>query len=377
MQAEFKYEKVIKYIYKYYINTEMINDGPIPSEPQLAKIIGISRYPVNQAYNKLVETGVLVKVPGVGTFIKERLPRKFQTKEYKSLVAMASFLNGFSVEIMQGIQDVLIPKGILTTNILNDENQNEEQIFETFSSMGIKGIFIIPQVFFGTGDHPFSPFINRLYSKNLIPMILERPMEGFSGDQVIVDNAGGTAMATEYFINSGRKNIAYIGKDDYIVGKERYQGYLSALSRYSIEPNKKLIYLDRNGDKVIEKIEDFVGNAVDSIFKACPECNTFMTFGASMAYHIYKYLTRKRLFKDNMLFAGYDSLQLAEKEFAERYIALERPLREIGRIGAQTMSEILENNSYGTSIIKRILPEMRRPSRAVTHLISNRKECNL
>lgn len=365
METKFKYEKVIDYIYKNYVNSANSNNGEIPSEPQLAKTIGISRYPVNQAYNKLVETGVLMRIPGIGTFIRGKEPKKFQIKMSKKLVGLASFLNNFSVDVMQGIQDVFIPKGILTASILNND-QDEEQALEQLVSMEIKGIFMIPQIFFGEGVHPCFPYINKIYSKNLIPIILERPMEGFSGTQVLVDNAGGTAIATEYFLNAGRENIAYIGKDDYIVGKERYQGYLTALNRNGIKPNEELIHLDQSSDKFIDNLETFVKTSIESIFKTCPSCNTFVTFGSTVAYSIYQYLKRKNLFKPDMLFAGYDSLSIAEREFKESYISLERPLREIGRIGAQAMIDVIDNGNYNSAIIKRILPDIHLPSRKKT-----------
>lgn len=47
----------------------------VPSENELVESFGISRMTANRALNELTSEGVLARVPGVGTFVKEPTPR--------------------------------------------------------------------------------------------------------------------------------------------------------------------------------------------------------------------------------------------------------------------------------------------------------------
>lgn len=80
------------------------------------------------------------------------------------------------------------------------------------------------------------------YMENLnIPVVMiERPAEYFGVDKVLVNNAEGTFIATNYLIEKGHKEIAYIGKNQvFNVEKERYSGYLMAMEKRDLEAYTK------------------------------------------------------------------------------------------------------------------------------------------
>ncbi len=91
----------------------------------------------------------------------------------------------------------------------------------------------------------FSSFIQHNVPENLkdymenlnTPVVMiERPAEYFGVDKVLVNNAEGTFIATNYLIEKGHKEIAYIGKKQvFNVEKERYSGYLMAMQKKDIE----------------------------------------------------------------------------------------------------------------------------------------------
>ena len=59
------------------INSGKYSNGVIPTEAKLCEIYDVSRITVRQAVTDLVEKGILYRVTGRGTFIRESENNKF------------------------------------------------------------------------------------------------------------------------------------------------------------------------------------------------------------------------------------------------------------------------------------------------------------
>jgi DNA-binding LacI/PurR family transcriptional regulator len=355
----YKYEKVIDYIRDNYIDNPDYTDGKLPSEPELAKEMKVSRFPVNQAYNILLEKGDISKVSGLGTFIRGFEPKDYAFK--RASLKKAGFLcetDKLSPQLQAGLHDELLLHGITLTNIISSDVYSESNILSRIKELDLQCLFVVPRLHFGTGENSALGFVNKLAGQGVMPIIVERYLKGFKGMQVLVDNAGGTAMATEWLLNDGREKIAYIGKDDYVVGQERYRGYCNALRDNDLEPDESLIALDRSNGQFQNVWESFVESGMDRIMKAHPDCKSFVTFGFELAFRVYQYLKRHGLFTEDVKIAGYDNFPHFNDEFRECYICLERSLYQIGRDAGALMAEYISSAEQNKYVVKRILPEM-------------------
>jgi GntR family histidine utilization transcriptional repressor len=63
------YVKIKRLIQQKILSGEFAVDGRIPSENELVRDLGISRMTVNRALRELSGEGILLRVPGVGTFV--------------------------------------------------------------------------------------------------------------------------------------------------------------------------------------------------------------------------------------------------------------------------------------------------------------------
>lgn len=356
---QYKYETVIEYIADNYIDNPAVTDGKLPSEPELAKEMQISRYPVNQAYNILVEQGKLTKISGLGTFVRGQEPKNYLFKRTVNRSAGLICETGcLAPQLQAGLHDELLLHGITLTNILTGDMHSEESTLARIRELKLQCIFVIPRLFFDEGENPAIKFIKKVSGLGTLPIVIERPLKGYNGMQVLVDNAGGSAMATEWLLNDGRKKIAYIGKDDYIVGRERFNGYLNTLRNNGIEPEQSLISLDRSNGQFQHHWEEFVENSMDKIMKQHPDCRSFVAFSVEIAYRIYLYLKKHGQFSTDTKIAGYESLPHFNDEFRECYICIERPLYKIGREAGQLIAELISEDKLDRYVMKRLMPEM-------------------
>lgn len=69
------YEKVKAYVLRNIGTGGWGHDQRLPSENDLVALLGVSRMTVNRALRELAEAGVLVRVPGVGTFVAAPRPQ--------------------------------------------------------------------------------------------------------------------------------------------------------------------------------------------------------------------------------------------------------------------------------------------------------------
>lgn len=289
----YKYETVIDYISNNYIKNPLSTDGKLPSEPELAKEMRISRYPVNQAYNILVEQGKLTKISGLGTFVSGQEPKDYLFK--RTIIRSAGLIcetGQLAPQLQAGLHDELLEHNITLTNILTGDGYSETHTLARIRELKPQCIFIMPRLFFGDGENPVFKFISKVSGLGVLPIIIERPLKAYNGIQVLVDNAGGTAMAVEWMLDNGRREIAYIGKDDYVVGRERFNGYLNVLRNNDIELDQSLVSLDRSNGQFQNSWEDFVEISMDKIMKKHPACRSFVAFSVEIAYRIFLYLKR-------------------------------------------------------------------------------------
>jgi GntR family transcriptional regulator, histidine utilization repressor len=69
------YEQVKAHVLRRVANGELGTNERVPSENELVKALGVSRMTVNRALKDLTSEGILVRTPGVGTFVAPRLPQ--------------------------------------------------------------------------------------------------------------------------------------------------------------------------------------------------------------------------------------------------------------------------------------------------------------
>lgn len=68
------YEKVKQYVLEKIDSGEWLVTDRLPGEPELARMLGISRMTINRALRELASEHILERIPGVGTFVAEAKP---------------------------------------------------------------------------------------------------------------------------------------------------------------------------------------------------------------------------------------------------------------------------------------------------------------
>lgn len=186
----------------------------------------------------------------------------------------------------------------------NDSAKNDISNFKLLASRQIDGLIIITSIH--ETDIGCANEFNQLAAQSNIPIIqFDRRILGGNYDLVTLDHRLGGYIATKFLIDLGYKNIGCItGPLDVLSAKERYDGYIDALTSSNITPNEKIVV---SGDYSLKSGFDLtftlIDNGCDSIFAS----NDMMACGAAKAL--------KKLGKnagDDIALVGFDNSPISE-----------------------------------------------------------------
>lgn len=163
--------------------------------------------------------------------------RSLKTSRSQTVGFLApEFLNEFFMGVAQGVETRL-RQDLYSLVIGSSREQVDEEKarLETLLNQGVDGIIAIPAS--PNGAH------FEAAARTGVPVVLvDRTIDGFSGDSVLVDNINGTYQSIELLIRKGHRRIGFIGGDQRLTSaKERYDGYLRALEDYRIPVEPALV----------------------------------------------------------------------------------------------------------------------------------------
>lgn len=209
----------------------------LPSENFLANSFKTSRTPVQKVLKDLQDEGIIYKIRGKGTYIKQTLT----TNEQKTLYILMPHMNTRYMQgIVKGIHDYLKDKNTVVMLMLTDDDSDiEESILEYIMTQKCDGLF-------------FYPIITPIYHGVLLKLLLNNynvitignylPKLNFSS--IHCDYYMQMYSVTKYLIDNGHKNIGMIFetvKDNYVY-RDRLQGHFDSITQNT----------DRNGVHLLE-----------------------------------------------------------------------------------------------------------------------------
>ncbi|MEJ6951065.1 LacI family DNA-binding transcriptional regulator [Natronospora cellulosivora (SeqCode)] len=157
---------------------------------------------------------------------------------------------------------------------------------------------------------PYASLLNSISKETLyriedkgIPIVfVDTYQKGSRVPYVVSDNYRAAYDGVKYLIDSGHKNIAFVGGVYHSVGQERFQGYSDALKENDLY-NKSLVYLGCEFDDSIYDIEE----DIRSVFQK-QEVSALMAYSrnATMAT-----ISQAKIFQkdDDFEIIGFDLLQ--------------------------------------------------------------------
>ena len=238
----------------------------------IAKLLNVSVSTVSKALSDnpeiSIETRDKVKdLAAAYGYVPNTIARSLKSKSTKTIgVIIPAILLEFFSKAIYGMEVEASKRGYRMVICLSNEvQQKESDNIDTLINGSVDGIIL--SVAEETQKTKHYDHLEKVL-KYKVPMVMfDRILEDFDCDKVTVDDLKGAYKATNYLINQGCKNIAFVNPISNIsVGQLRQAGYKKALS----EHQKDSIIINIEAYNGIEKklTETIKSKAIDGILAA-------------------------------------------------------------------------------------------------------------
>jgi LacI family transcriptional regulator len=237
----------------------------------IARILGISASTVSRALKDHPDINVDTKkavneLAGKLKYHPNAVALSLKNSRSNTIgVIIPEIVHYFFSSVISGIEDVASQKGFTVIICQSNESYDREVAnARTLLSHRVDGILVSVS----KETHTFDHFVD--LQEGGIPLVFfDRIAPDINADQVIIDDMEASYKATRHLIETGRKRIAHFaGPQTLIIGRDRLQGYLNALTEAGLPIDNRLIIeadtFEKARNAVIELIDS--GNVPDGIF---------------------------------------------------------------------------------------------------------------
>ena len=227
-----KYQKIIDWLNKNIDNGTLKPGDKIPSENVLCKQFELSRQTVRHAISKLSEEGLLESRRGSGTYISEQVAEEGK----KSVIAVVTtYVDDYIFpSTIRGIESALSSKGYsMQLSFTNNTTDKERQILEDLIGRDdVAGGIMEPVK--SALPNPNIELYGKLKDRGIKVLFLNSYYPELSFPHVSINDEECAYKAVKALIDAGHRNIGCILKLDDGQGRERYRGYLRAMTESGI-----------------------------------------------------------------------------------------------------------------------------------------------
>jgi DNA-binding LacI/PurR family transcriptional regulator len=223
------YQQILNEIHASIASGEWPAGTQLPTEAELEMELQVSRVTIRQALSAAVEEGLVVRLPGKGTFVSEtETSTTTQRSEGFIGYVVPHLSSSFNVQILLGVESVLKEKGyhLIFCNSEGDFSK-ENQLLQNLESTRMSG-YIIQPVYAEANDRS----LIHLAAKDARIVLIDRNIPGIQVDVVMSNHFEGGQQVVRHLIDQGYREIVYLAHEPIQLPSiaERYRGYQTAIT---------------------------------------------------------------------------------------------------------------------------------------------------
>uniref|UniRef100_UPI0034A02710 GntR family transcriptional regulator n=1 Tax=Saccharibacillus sp. CPCC 101409 TaxID=3058041 RepID=UPI0034A02710 len=243
---------------KRLIETQVYREGEkVPSEKELADEYGVSRITSKKALDLLAAEGVIVRMPGKGSFVateKDRLPeeagagissapglspRQPAAKSEKMIgLILTDFSASYGTRLLYSLEEFTRKNDcfLVLRRTLGDQG-SEEAAIQKMRSLGVDGLIVFP----AQGEY-FNAEILKLVIARFPLVLIDRKLKGVAAASISTDNTHAAVRAAGHLFDLGHRHISLLSPPprDTTAIEERIEGFVSAHADRGIAADREL-----------------------------------------------------------------------------------------------------------------------------------------
>lgn len=297
------YTQLLNHLREQIVSGQYPSGSRLPSESELIASFGISRGPIRQAMGILENEGLIERVKGSGTFVRDMRPKIINGNGADRHIGLVLSQQGdqLNMEILIGAEQAAKSRGYRVSFSYSEEDpEQQRRDIQRMKDDGIKGLIVFP-----VGEDAEREGIARVVKSGEIPIVLvDRYFPDLDTDYVVADNYTGGYRATEHLLILGHRRIGFVYTHASTLNitslNQRYSGYRNAIESYGLDYDDSLV-VQRTAHG---GYEDFLSRRArpDAVF-AASDLEALLILRAAHKHHI--------RVPDDLALVGFDDLTFA------------------------------------------------------------------
>jgi GntR family transcriptional regulator, arabinose operon transcriptional repressor len=232
-----KYIQLKKELIEKIQKGEYRQEDFIPSEAELCRLYGISRYPVRQALDELVEEGLITRTRGRGTVVRSKAGVGQRNVQKILGIVMTNLKGGLCASILSGFEKEAGERGYLVICAFSQNLPDKEiHCIKEINKAGTDRIAVFPSDRSKLGDN-----INSMKENGITLVLIDRDAGISDADYTGSDNRGGAYSAIRHMAVSGYKNVVFVSQGEDVSSiNERMEGYMKGVADFNLTALKHI-----------------------------------------------------------------------------------------------------------------------------------------
>lgn len=242
-----KYQMVIDYVLDKIKSGDLKAGDKIPSESEFSQIMNISNITVRKAMSELVNSGIIYRIKGKGSFVSDKFLQS--GRNTNRLVAFMfsdiDVRDNAYIELIISMQKYLMSQNFsLIVECTDGDSQSEISSIKNLLSKNVEGFII-----YSKEPKNCIPSYKFLHDNNIPFVLVDRYTPLFPCNFVGSNDHDGAFAATHHLLKLNHTNIAFVGSHlSLSTEQERFAGYKDALASMSLEVNPENCFPDYKVD---------------------------------------------------------------------------------------------------------------------------------
>lgn len=241
-----KYEQLYSRLIEGVATGRLKPGDMLPAESEIAEQIGVARSTVRQALAQMEQEGLLLRVRGKGTFIRENATGRIPRPGLDAVALIMPEQSGFYPLLMAGFEEAAAASRnqVIVVSTRNDAYRQGDAILQLIDKQ-VAGVAIVPVM-----SQPSTPAYQvRQLQKNGIPVVLcHRGVDGVRAPVLALSGHDIGRLAGEAMIRHGHRRIAFVSALRSPMAESYEAGLRAALEKAGASlPTNSVAYIGSDG----------------------------------------------------------------------------------------------------------------------------------
>ena len=329
-----KYMELVMWIKEQIVLEKWLLGEKLYTEQKLANLFQISRQTVRHAIQVLEQEGIVYRVQGGGTYIKNI---DFVNKMNYLPILFITYSENTSqfLSMKQGMEHILsisCQKYSLQIAVTHNQMEKEKIILEHIIKHKQISAILVEAVTSGLPNPNL--YLYKKIHKNKIPILfLNSYYPALKMSHIGIDNYMVGRKAVEYLLSKGHKKIGAMFPIDDIQGHQRYAGFTEELMKGGILlQQNSIIWFDTKDIRELEKLEEKILDRFES-------CTSIFCYNDEVAFYLMEILKKQGIAVPEEI----SILSVDNSEFAIKgEVKLSTILNPFEKIGEKAMEYIIK-----------------------------------